>query len=77
MLVEAGKKTKSMLPGQSVLDRRHSRIGALVAAGAGSVVGHRNAARLAAGKLAALENQHLKAALDQFVRGAHACHAAA
>jgi hypothetical protein len=77
MLVEAGKKAKSVLTGQPVLNRRYSGIGTLVAAGAGAVVGHRNAARLAAGELAALENHHLKAALDQFVRGAHASHAAA
>jgi hypothetical protein len=77
MLVEAREKTKSMLTRQPVLDGRYSLISALMAAGALPVVGDRNAARLAAGELAALEDHHLKAALSQFVGGAHTSHAAA
>ena len=77
MLVEAGKKAKPVLTGQLVLDRRHAGIGALVAARASTVVGHRNAACFAAGELAALKNHYLKAALDELMRGTHAGHAAA
>ena len=77
MLVEAGKEAKAVLAGQIVLDRVRAGIGHLMAAWAGAVVAHRNAARLAAGELAALENHHLEAALDQFVRRGHTGHAAA
>ena len=49
----------------------------LVSAGAGAIVDHGNAAGLAAGTVAALEDHDLEAALDQLVRGAHAGDAAA
>ena len=77
MPVEAGKEAKSVLTGQSMLDRCHARIGTFMAAGTGAIVGDRDAARLAAGKLPALEDHHVEAALDQLVRGAHARYAAA
>jgi len=48
-----------------------------MAARASAIVDDWHAARLAAGDVAPLEDDHLEAALDQFVRGAHPRHAAA
>ena len=76
VLVETGEEPKSVLAGQAVLDRTHAG-GELMSAGVGAIVDHGNAASLAAGKVAALEDDDLEAALDQLVRGAHAGDAAA
>ena len=77
VLVETGKEAKAVFTGQAMLDRLYAGIGPLVAARAGAVVDHRDAARLAAGDVAELEHDHLEAAFDQLVRRAHARHAAA
>ena len=77
VLVETRKEAKAVLAGQAMLDRLYAGIGPLVAARAGAVVDHRDAARLAAGDVAELEHDHVEAAFDQLVRRAHARHAAA
>ena len=78
VLVEAGEEPKSVLAGQrgarSSPRRRSASSCPLVS---GAVIDHGNAAGLASGEVAALEDDDLEAALDQFVRGAHAGDAAA
>ena len=79
VLVEAGEKPEAVLAGQVVLDRSNSGVRNLIpplAAGASSL-DHWNAARLAARDVAPFEHHDLEAALDEFLRGAHARHAAA
>jgi hypothetical protein len=49
----------------------------LVSARPLAIIDDRNAAGLSSRQVAALEHDDLKAALDQFVRGAHPRHAAA
>ena len=77
VLVETREKSEPMLAGHPVRDRTPSAIGELMSAGVLALVGHRNAASLASRNVAALEHHDLEAALDQFVRGTHACDAAA
>ncbi len=59
------------------MKRGDAGIDELMAARAWAIVDDRHAARLAAGDVAPLEDDHLEAALDQFVRGGHPRHAAA
>ena len=75
MLVEAGKEPESMLAGQSVHCPIRTARGDLVSASP-AVVGNRDAARLSSGNVAAFQDDDFEAALDQFVRGAHAGYAA-
>ena len=78
VLVEAGEEPESVLAGQAVLDRATTPVSATCARCVPvAVVDHRNAAGLAARDVAPFEHHDLEAALDQFVRGAHARHAAA
>ena len=66
-----------MFAGQPVLDRAHGAAGELMSARVLAVIDDGNAAGLASRQVAALEHDDLKAALDQFVRGAHPSDAAA
>ena len=77
VLIEPGEKPEAVLAGQVVLDRSNSGVRNLMPAAAGAVVHDRNAARLAARDVAPFEDHDLEAALDEFLRGAHARHAAA
>src|SRR5262245_47192368 len=66
-----------MLAGHSMLDGCRATGGELVSARAGGVVYHGNAAGLASCNVATLENDDLKASLDQLLGNAHARHATA
>ena len=72
VLVEAREEPEPMLAGQAVPDdsRRRSASWCPLVPSPSSIDG--NAAGLAAGNIAALEDHDLEAALDQLVRGAHA-----
>jgi len=71
VLVESREEPKPVLAGQAMTDRRLGVVGDLMPASAFALLGHMNAARLAAWSVSALQDNDLKAALDQFVRGTH------
>ena len=77
VLVEAGEEAEAVLARQVVLDRRHAVVGQHMAGAGRALVGNRDAARLAAGDVAAFEHRDLEPTLDELVRGAHAGDAAA
>ena len=77
MFVKSRKEPESVLARELVLNGRHAPVGQHVSALAFALVAHRNAAGLAAGNVAALEDHNLEAALNELVRGTHATHAAA
>ena len=77
VLVEAWKKPETVLARNPVIKRGDACIDELMAARASAIVDDWHAARLAAGDVAPLEDDHLEATLNQFVRGAHPRHAAA
>ena len=77
MFVETGEEPEPMFAWQAMLDRAHGAGGKLMSARVLAVIDDGNAARLASRQVAALEHDDLKAALDQFVRSAHASDAAA
>jgi hypothetical protein len=66
-----------MLARQAVTERPPRVASELMSAGALAVVADRNAARLASRNVTAFEDDHLKTALSQLVRGTHACDSAA
>ncbi len=78
MFVETREEPEPVFAWQPMLDRAHGAGGGqLMSARVLAVVDDGNAAGLASRQVAALEHNDLKAALDQFMRGAHASHAAA
>ena len=77
VLVESREEPESMLAGQAMLDRSHGVAGELMPACAVAIIDHAKAACLATCNISAFEDDDLKAALDQLVRGTHPRHAAA
>ncbi len=76
VLVEAGEEAEPVLAWQVMLDRVDAGIHQHVRGDAVAAGRHRNAARLAAGDVAPLEDDDLNAAFDELVRGAHPRNAA-
>jgi hypothetical protein len=77
MLVETREEPESVFAGQPVFDRPQGAAGQLMAACVLALIDDGNAAGLSARQVAAFKHDDLKAALDQFVRGAHPGDAAA
>ena len=64
MFIKSRKKAKAMLAWQLMLQHLNASIKHFMAAALGSIYIHRNAAGLAAGNGASLQNHHLKAPLN-------------